>query len=149
MTNFNQEKKKHSTEPRQRQAGTEPMPAINVNIANQNVQQQSTVVGGGLGGRQVSTNLTIMEVVGHFIIWAVICFFTLGIGLVFWPYSFLKLVLNSIRVGNQRVRCELDLGKQIGHIIVWAILIPITLGLATPFYVIGVIRTAVNASRLV
>ena len=120
----------------------QPQPAINVNVQNQNIQQ------GGFGGR-IYTKLTMMEVLGHLIIWAVISVITFGIGALFWPYAAAKLILNSIVIENRPVRCDIGVGGQIGHIILWGILIFFTLGIAFPFYIYGVMRTAINASRIV
>ncbi len=122
-------------------------PAINVNVQSQNIQQQSVDVGGSSGGR-IQTRLTMMQVLGHLIIWIIISVVTFGIGILFWPYAAAKLILNSIVIENRVVRCDIGMGEQIGHIILWGILIYVTLGLAFPFYAYGVMRTAINASRI-
>ena len=140
-----EEKQKHPSQ-YEPQIGGQP-PAINVNVQNQNVQQQSAVLTGGGGASQIYTKLTMLEVLGHLVIWAIISVLTLGIGTLFWPYAAAKLVLNSIVINNRSIRCDLAVGGQIGHMILWAILIAVTLGLAFPFYVFGVLRTAINASR--
>ena len=44
----------------------------------------------------VNTSLSMLEVLGHIVIWLIVCVFTLGIGLLFWPYSAAKLILNSM-----------------------------------------------------
>ena len=100
----------------------------------------------------VKSNLSMLDVFGHIIIWLVVCVLTLGIGLLFWPYSAVKLVLNSMvlesKDGTGRVRCELSLGSSIGHLILWAILIVCTFGIAYPFYIFGVARTAIDKATV-
>lgn len=119
-------------------------PNININMHNQNIQQQG--LGGGV---RIYTKLTMADVLGHFIIWAILIGVTFGIGALFWPYSAAKLILNSMVIGDRQVRCELGAGGKIGHAILWGILIICTLGLASPFYIFGVVRTAIDESRLV
>ena len=90
-----------------------------------------------------------MEILGHLIIWIIISIFTLGIGLLFWPYATAKLILDSIVIEKRTIRCDLGISDQIVHIVIWAVLILFTGGLALPFYVIDVWRKAINASRIV
>ena len=100
----------------------------------------------------VKSNLSMLDVFGHIIIWLVVCVPTLGIGLLFWPYSAVKLVLNSMvlesKDGTGRGQCELSLGSSIGHLILWAILIVCTFGIAYPFYIFGVARTAIDKATV-
>ena len=124
-------------------------PTINVHVHNQNIQQQNVSGQEGLSGRQIYTKLTGMEILGHLILWIIISIFTLGIGLLFWPYATTKLILDSIVIEKRAIRCDLAVGDQIVHIIIWAVLILFTGGLALPFYVIDVWRKAINASRIV
>ncbi len=100
----------------------------------------------------VKSSLSMLDVFGHIIIWLVVCVFTLGIGLLLWPYSAVKLVLNSMvlesKDGTGHVRCELSLGSTIGHLILWAVLIVCTGGIAYPFYIFGVARTAIGKTTV-
>ncbi len=100
-------------------------------------------------------NLTMMDVLGHLIIWILISIVTFGIGLFFWPYASAKLIINAIELEDRtrssvgRLECQLGAGQQIGHILLWILLSLITLGLAYPFYFFGVVRTAIDRTRIV
>ena len=94
----------------------------------------------------LSTDLTMGDAFGHFIIWGLLSFTI--VGLFFWPYAFVKLILGSMIINGRRVECNLPLGSQIGHIAQWMLICLITFGLAFPFYVFGVFRTAINKSAL-
>ena len=104
---------------------------------------------------RIEAKFTMMDVVGHIIIWMIISTVTLGIGLFFWPYAAIKLVLNNIQILDNsgatigKLRCELSAGQQIGHIIIWTLLSLVTLGIAFPFYTYGVARTAINKTEIV
>ncbi len=100
-------------------------------------------------------NLTMMDVLGHLIIWILISIVTFGIGLFFWPYASAKLIINAIELEDRtrssvgRLECQLSAGQQIGHILLWILLSIITLGVAYPFYIFGVVRTAIDRTRIV
>lgn len=104
---------------------------------------------------RVSVGFTMMDIVGHIIIWTIISVVTLGIGFFFWPYAASKLIINSISIYDSsdnkvgRLNCTLSAGQQVGHIIVWILISIVTLGLGVPFYLFGVIRTALNQTEIV
>ena len=101
---------------------------------------------------QFQSTVSVLDILGHGLLWIVIIIITIGIGLFFYPYSFAKFVLNRSSVtidgGVRQVRCELDLASQIGHILLWILLTLVTLGLAYPFYLYKVWALAVNRSYL-
>ncbi len=104
---------------------------------------------------RIRAEFTMMDVLGHLLIWAIITVVTLGIGIFFWPYAACRLVLNGIAIYDAsgarlgRLRCNLSAGQQIGHILLWTVLSLVTVGLAVPFYLFGVVRTAVNSTDVV
>jgi len=104
---------------------------------------------------RVKADFSMMDVVGHIIIWTIISIITFGIGLFFWPYAASKLLINSVDIydgSDQRVghlKCNLSAGQQIGHIILWFFITLITFGLAFPFYLFGIVRTAINQTEIV
>ena len=104
---------------------------------------------------RVEVGFSMMDILGHIIIWTIISIITLGIGLFFWPYAATKLIIGSLvlydnnnaKVG--KLKCDLSAGSQIGHIFLWILITVITLGLAFPFYLFGVVRTALNKTEIV
>lgn len=113
-----------------------------------------TVVNVGVGGGpgKFKSNLSMAGVLGHIIVWILIVLVTFGVGIFFWPYAAMKLVLNSIEVhsgaGIQRCHCDLGFSEQLGHILIWAIISVLTVGIAYPFYIYGVARTAINRTEV-
>ena len=106
------------------------------------------------GVGKLRTTLTMGEVLGHVVIWLLLSIITLGVGLFFWPYAAMRMILNSIEVytetrGFRRCKCELGFSEQVGHIIIWLVISICTAGLAYPFYVFGVARTAINRTEVV
>ena len=103
---------------------------------------------------RIQVDFTMMDVLGHLVIWLLLSLITLGIALFFWPYAAAKFVINNITIydnANRRVgklKCDLSAGTQIGHIVLWLLLTIITLGLAYPFYIFGIIRTALNNTEI-
>ena len=104
---------------------------------------------------RIAVSFTMMDVVGHIILWLIISTVTLGIGLFFWPYSAAKMIINSITVYDSsdtrvgKLQCQLSAGQQIGHIILWLVISVVTLGIGFPFYLFGVARTALNKTEIV
>ncbi len=114
----------------------------------------STEIRSVLAHGRIGVDFSMMDVLGHVIIWTLISIFTAGIGLFFWPYASSKFIINNIilydhadaRVG--RLQCNLSAGSQIGHIVLWIFISMITAGLAFPFYMFGVVRTALNRTTI-
>ena len=100
-------------------------------------------------------NLTMLDVLGHLIIWLILSIITLGIGLFFWPYASAKMIINAIEIEDRsrsslgRLQCDVSFGQQIGHILLWILLTIVTLGIAYPFYIFGVARKVINETRIV
>lgn len=104
---------------------------------------------------RIQVNFTMMDVLGHIIIWLILSLVTLGIAGFFWPYAAIKLVINNLELQDPsgarigRLSCSLSAGQQIGHILLWLLLTVITAGLAYPFYLFGIVRTAFNQTEIV
>ena len=104
---------------------------------------------------KIHLDLSMWDVLGHFVIWLILSVITLGIGLMFWPYAAAKLVIDHMEVHNASgarlgyLECKTSFGRQIGHIALWTLLVVCTLGLAYPFYLFGVARVALaNTIRI-
>ncbi|WP_419894661.1 DUF6693 family protein, partial [Proteus faecis] len=46
----------------------------------------------------IKANLSILDIVGHLLVWLLLTIFTLGIALFFFPYSFARFVINRTSV---------------------------------------------------
>lgn len=97
-------------------------------------------------------NITFGEILGHGLLWLLISIVTAGIGLMFYPYSFSKFVINRTYVYQDgkrySLRCELGIGGQLGHILLWLLLTIVTLGIAFPFYLYKVWNICLNNTTL-
>ena len=104
---------------------------------------------------RINVGFTMMDVLGHVIIWTILSIITFGIALFFWPYAAAKLIINSLTLYDStdnkvgRLHCDLSAGQQVGHVILWIFITVITAGLAFPFYLFGVFRTALNQTEIV
>ena len=102
----------------------------------------------------VKADLSILDIVGHLLIWVVLTLITLGIALFFFPYSFARFVINRTRVIDnttgieRRMVCDINIFSNLGHIILWMVISFLTLGLGYIFYFYRVWNYALNNARL-
>jgi uncharacterized membrane protein YjgN (DUF898 family) len=101
----------------------------------------------------IKADVGAVDILGHLVVWVIILFLTLGIGIFFYPYSFAKFILNrSILVsGNEthQLRCELDIFSQLGHIVLWILISIVTLGLGYFFYLYKVWNFALSNTSVI
>ncbi|WP_434984812.1 DUF6693 family protein [Vreelandella zhaodongensis] len=102
----------------------------------------------------IKANLSILDIIGHLLIWLVLTVITLGIALFFFPYSFARFVINRTSVVDnttgveRKMVCDINIFSNVGHIILWMIITILTLGLGYIFYVYRVWNYALNNSRV-
>ncbi|NDL71608.1 DUF6693 family protein [Vreelandella alkaliphila] len=102
----------------------------------------------------IKANLSILDIIGHLLIWLVLTVITLGIALFFFPYSFARFVINRTSVVDnttgveRKMVCDINIFSNIGHIILWMVITVLTLGLGYLFYVYRVWNYALNNSRI-
>lgn len=102
----------------------------------------------------IKANLSILDIIGHLLIWVVLTIITFGIALFFFPYSFARFVINRTSVVDnttgveRKMVCDINIFSNIGHIILWMIITILTLGLGYLFYVYRVWNYALNNSRV-
>jgi len=117
-------------------------------VGHSNADFQSVVY-----GNRIEAHINFHDILRHIVLWILIIVFTLGIGLMFYPYSFARLVINNTYVIDQngypaRLYCDLSVIRQLGHIVIWSLLIVVTLGIAYPFYLYKTWHFALNRTRL-
>lgn len=102
----------------------------------------------------IKANLSILDIIGHLIIWVLLTLITFGIALFFFPYSFARFVINRTSVIDnasgveQKMVCDINIFSNIGHIILWMIISFLTLGLGYIFYFYRVWNYALNNTRV-
>ena len=102
----------------------------------------------------IKADLSILDIIGHLIIWVVLSILTLGIALFFFPYSFSRFVINRTSIIDattgveRKMVCDISVFSNIGHIILWMLISFVTLGLGYIFYVYRVWNYALNNSRV-
>lgn len=101
----------------------------------------------------IKADLSILDIIGHLIIWVVLSIITLGIALFFFPYSFSRFVINRTSVVDaagveRKIVCDINLFSNIGHIILWMLISLVTFGLGYIFYFYRVWNYALNNSRV-
>lgn len=102
---------------------------------------------------KVKADLSILDIIGHLIVWVVLIIITFGIALFFFPYSFSRFVINRTSVVDpagveRKMVCDINLFSNIGHIILWMLITLVTFGLGYIFYFYRVWNYALNNSRV-
>lgn len=102
----------------------------------------------------IKANLSILDIIGHLLLWLVLSILTLGVALFFFPYSFARFVINRTSVVDQatgverNMVCDINIFSNIGHIILWILISLLTFGIGYIFYVYRVWNYALNNSRV-
>ena len=102
----------------------------------------------------IKADLSILDIIGHLLIWVLLTIITLGIALFFFPYSFARFVINRPSVVDnatgveRKMVCDINIFSNVGHIILWMVISFLTLGLGYIFYFYRVWNYALNNSRL-
>lgn len=102
----------------------------------------------------IKADLSILDIIGHLLIWVLLTIITFGIALFFFPYSFARFVINRTSVVDKatgverKMVCDINIFSNVGHIILWMVISFLTLGLGYIFYFYRVWNYALNNSRL-
>jgi len=102
----------------------------------------------------IKADLSILDIIGHLLIWVLLTIITFGIALFFFPYSFARFVINHTSVVDnatgveRKMVCDINIFSNVGHIILWMVISFLTLGLGYIFYFYRVWNYALNNSRL-
>ena len=102
----------------------------------------------------IKADLSILDIIGHLLIWVLLTIITFGIALFFFPYSFARFVINRTSVVDnatgveRKMVCDINIFSNVGHIILWMVISFLTLGLGYIFYFYRVGNYALNNSRL-
>lgn len=114
--------------------------------------QDTNMFGSSFNGR-LSTELTMVQCIGHAILWFVIIICTFGTGAMFYPYALARFVINRTVITQSgrpvaRLVCEVDFFSQLGHLVIWLLLSIVTFGLAYLVFLYGVGRHIANNTRM-
>jgi Family of unknown function (DUF6693) len=72
---------------------------------------------------KIKADLSILDIIGHLLVWVVLSIITFGIALFFFPYSFARFVINRTSLVDastgveRKMVCDINLFSNIGHII--------------------------------
>jgi len=102
---------------------------------------------------KIQSNVGVIDILIHLIIWVVLSFITLGIAAFFYPYSFSKLIINKSALVDENgvskpMICDTYIFSNIGHVILWIIISFLTLGLGYIFYFYKVWSYSLNNTRI-
>lgn len=115
-----------------------------MSVSQEDPTPQPQPAGAGLASGppvRVESTFSVIEAIGHIVLWILLTLVTLGFALFIFPYYAQKLVVgrfylvdrNGGRVG--RLRCDLSLAQAIGHALLWALLTVVTFGVAYFVYI--------------
>jgi uncharacterized membrane protein YjgN (DUF898 family) len=102
---------------------------------------------------RIQSNVGVVDIIGHIVIWFFLILFTFGIALFFFPYSFSKFIINRSELTDdagfvQPMHCETEMFGRTGHIILWMIISLFTLGLGYAFYFYKVWSYSLNNTHI-
>lgn len=102
---------------------------------------------------KIKADVAVFDILAHLFIWFILTLLTLGIALLFFPYSFAKFIINRTRLvdefGRERkMVCNIDMFSDLGHVILWFVISILTLGVGYFFYVYRVWNYALNNTRV-
>ncbi|MDX7987235.1 hypothetical protein FE392_07805 [Xenorhabdus sp. 12] len=104
---------------------------------------------------KLKSELSIIDIILHLIIWFLITLLTLGLGAFVFPYYMTRLVINKTQVIDRdngkiigRLNCEINFAQIVGYVILWAILSFITFGLLYLVYIYKIIAHCINHTHV-
>ncbi|AIL31935.1 DUF6693 family protein [Basilea psittacipulmonis] len=108
-----------------------------------------------LNGLKLKSDLSVAEILGHFILWFFIILCTFGIGSILFPFYMNKFILNHTTVIDKNtkevkghLRCELTLAPIVGTIVIYLLLTLVTLGIAYFVYLYKITTLALDATKI-
>ncbi|MBL4695700.1 MAG: hypothetical protein JKY77_02975 [Rhizobiaceae bacterium] len=105
-------------------------------------------------GYKLKCDYSVSEAIGIIIIWIIISFFTLGLGLFVMPYYVLKGPINKTTLINEngekvgQLHVDVHLPEIIGHMIIWVLLTIVTFGFAFFIYYPAVVKRLLNGVQI-
>ena len=104
--------------------------------------------------QNIKVDLTLGEIIGHIIIWFLLCVITFGLALFVFPYYMFRFILSKTTVINTegkaigKLTCDLDLANMIGNLLFWIVLSIITFGLAYFIFAYKLVAYCVNKTTI-
>lgn len=102
----------------------------------------------------LKSELTIPDVLGHFIVWILLAIVTLGLAMFVYPYYLFRFVISKTSVYDAAgkkvgmLTCNIDLTNAIGNIVIWLLLIIVTLGIAYFAFMYKVLAYCINKTTI-
>lgn len=102
---------------------------------------------------RMKCNLSVFDIIIHILMWMVLSIITLGIAMIFFPYSFCKLVINASSITDesgfeQPLVCENNMFGNILNLILWFFISLITFGIGYIFFFYKVWNHSINNTRI-
>jgi len=102
---------------------------------------------------RITSNIGVVDILVHLILWVLLSIITFGIALFFYPYAFAKFIINRSQLvddngDSKAMICDTDLFGNIGHVIIWIIISILTLGIGYIFYFYKVWNYSLNNTRI-
>ncbi|PHM75098.1 DUF6693 family protein [Xenorhabdus kozodoii] len=105
---------------------------------------------------KLKSELGVLEIIVHLVIWLLITLFTLGLGAFVFPYYMTRFIISKTNVMDRdngkiigRLQCEINFAQIIGYVVMWAILSFITFGLLYFVYLYKIIAHCINHTRVI
>lgn len=102
------------------------------------------------------SDLSVIDIIGHLIIWILLSLVTLGLGFFVFPYYMVRFIINHTSVldkqtGNLigKLKCDIELSSIIGYIILWTFLSIITFGLFYFIFIYKITAHCLNKTNII
>ncbi len=103
----------------------------------------------------IKSELTVLDILGHGLLWIVLTFVTFGLALFVFPYYMQRFIISKSYVfddsGNKvgRLECTIDFASILGNVVIWALLSLITFGLAYFIFIYKITAHCMNHTKVV
>ena len=101
------------------------------------------------------SELGLVDIIGHFVLWVLLTIVTLGLALFVYPYYLFRFIISKTYVVDAdgkkygRLICSIDLASIIGNVVLWIIITLITFGLAYFIFTYKILAHCMNHTRIV
>lgn len=103
---------------------------------------------------QLKCELSLVDIIGHGILWILLSFFTFGLALFVFPYYLMRFTIGKtvlyqqgVKVG--RLECTIDFASILGNVVIWAIISVLTLGIGYLIFIYKINAHCLSQTKIV
>ncbi|WP_175203333.1 DUF6693 family protein [Achromobacter ruhlandii] len=103
----------------------------------------------------LKSDLTIVEIIGHVVVWILLILITFGLAAFVFPYYMQRFIISRTSVMDEsgrrvgRLLCTIDLVSAIGNIVIWILITIVTFGLGYFVFLYKIHAHCLNHTKIV